>query len=50
MDLRDLQYFEVIARLEHLGRDKRLGEAPAALAALHQELTALRQAFGLAEA
>ncbi len=34
-------------RLEHLGRDKRLGEAPAALAALHQELTALRRAFGL---
>ena len=34
-------------QLEHLGRDKRLGEAPAALAALHQELAALRRAFGL---
>ena len=37
-------------RLEHLGRDKRLDEAPAALDTLRSELAALRQAFGLAEA
>ena len=34
-------------RLEHLGRDRQLGDAPAALAMLHQELGALRRVFGL---
>ena len=34
--------------LERLGREKRMDDAPAALAALHRELAALREAFAQA--
>jgi PAS domain S-box-containing protein len=34
-------------QLERLGREKQLADAPAILAELHQELIALREAFGL---
>lgn len=34
-------------QLERLGRERKLADAPAALTELHQELTALREAFGL---